>query len=839
MPATFLDLENWAVSCDRTEWLDLPGPMTVAAALRLHGKWSLADKRDFDRETWWFRARLPRGERLHLGGLATFAEVSVDGKHVLSSDNMYHAHIVELPEDARSLELRFAPLSDALAQKRPRPRWKTRLTSHQQLRFIRTSLVGRMPGWSPPVAPVGPWRPVRVERRSLEPTDTERDLSKYSLEQTGEGPSVELISKRISTEVMTVRDPSRFRTPGISLRAWIENGRGIVDVAVDAAVLQRPLSLQPPSAEAPFISLVVGKHRAVLTNGGKARLEIEKPDLWWPHTHGAQPRYPAKLELPDGEIDLGHVSFRTVALQTERKFELSLNGVPIFCRGACWTTLDVATLTTSRDEYRRVLTAVKDAGMNMLRLTGTLFYEDDAFYELCDELGILVWQDFMFANMDYPIDDSIFRSSVEREIRQWLERTGQYACVALLCGGSEVEQQAAMFGAARELWRSTLFSELLPALTRELRPDIPYWPNSPAGGALPFHVDEGVAHYYGVGAYLRPFEDARRADVKFASECLAFANVPEDDLLPLFLGDGEAPFVSAKWKERTSKDNGSGWDFEDVRDHYVQRLFAVDPARVRYEEMERYLALSRVASGEAIARTLAEFRRDGSACAGALIWFLQDLWPGAGWGLLDSRGEPKSAYFYARRTMQPMGLFILDEGVNGLHLHVVNDGAAFEGRLDFTLYRDGETVVSQASQPVVVPARSKLALAADRLLSGFVDSAHAYKFGPSGHDVAIATLLQGDAVVAETSWLVDFAKPPPGGGLEGTLTPTHVTVTTRRFAHAVKIEVPGHVAADNYFDLAPGRTRTIAIRRMPSARPRSTLTGSLSALNLRTTVQLS
>lgn len=880
-----LALESWAMtsasSPSAEDWLEIPGPMTAAAALRALGRWSLDTPRDFDAETWWFRARLPPSESpqtLHLDGLATLAEVFVDGVSMLVSDNMYHAHVVPLPAGARVVTIRFDPLRAALAQKRPRPRWKTRLTSHQQLRWIRTSLVGRMPGWSPPVAPVGPWRGVYVTRSAApRPLETERQLDLAPRDTltdpiaftTGEIPAFVDSehydsSDRISlttAEYPSVREAANEAmtrlAPGELERAYAPIHRRSVRVSVvdGAGVVEVSAELSGPLERA---ALIVGDARSELAIDGArvtGRLELPNVSLWWPHTHGAPARYAARIETNRETLPLGALAFRSVTLATDGeattnegvdsgpapdgRFSIAVNGVPIFCRGAVWTTLDVARLTASPAEYRRVLALVKDAGMNMLRLSGTLFYEDDAFYEACDELGILVWQDFMFANMDYPIADEAFRASVSREARQLLERLQTRACIAMFCGGSEVEQQAAMFGAPREIWRSELFSEVLPALVRDLRPDVPYWPNSPAGGALPFHVDAGAGHYYGVGAYLRPFEDARRADVKFASECLAFANVPEDDLFPSFLADGQAPFVHAKWKERTSKDNGSGWDFEDVRDHYVGRLFGVDPARVRYEDMERYLALSRVASGEAMARTIAEFRRAGSPTMGALVWFLQDLWPGAGWGVLDARGEPKSAYWYLRRVMQPIGLFVLDEGVNGLSVHVRNDtSSVVDATLELTLYRDGEMRTNGGSQLIQVGARGAVKVAADALLPTFSDSAHAYRFGPSGHDVAVATLKQGDAVLAETCWLIDFAKPPLGGGLEGTLGPNQVKVTTRRFAHAVRIVVPGHVAEDNYFDLAPGRTRVIALRPLPGAKPRSSITGELHALNQRASVAL-
>ena len=153
-----------------------------------------------------------------------------------------------------------------------------------------------------------------------------------------------------------------------------------------------------------------------------------------------------------------------------------------------------------------------------------------------------------------------------------------------------------MFDACRtaeERWGSHLFRELLPEWSRSLAPNVPYLPSSPTGGTLPFHVDSGVAHYYGVGAYLRPPDDARRAHVRFAAECLAFANVPEQTTVDTLLPNGESQVHHPRGKARVPCDHGAGWDFDDVRDHYLETLYNVHPMRLRYAGMGRYLALSR------------------------------------------------------------------------------------------------------------------------------------------------------------------------------------------------------------------------------------------------------
>ncbi|MBK7549122.1 MAG: hypothetical protein IPI20_15425 [Rhodoferax sp.] len=141
-------------------------------------------------------------------------------------------------------------------------------------------------------------------------------------------------------------------------------------------------------------------------------------------------------------------------------------------------------MRSSATDCRAAVAQARVAGMNMLRVAGTMAYEDDHFFDACDEQGMLVWQDFMFANMDYPGDDAAFMASVTVEVRQQLQRRQAAASLALLCGNSEVEQQAAMWGASRELWRSTLFDDTLAQLCNEHAPGTPYWPSSAHGGTF-------------------------------------------------------------------------------------------------------------------------------------------------------------------------------------------------------------------------------------------------------------------------------------------------------------------------------------------------------------------
>ncbi len=793
----------------RPEWVAARVPGTAAGALQAAGQWELGARRSFDAQDWWYRCRFDavspspgRATLLAFGGLATIADAWVNGIHVLRSDNMFLSHTVDvsgLLRGSNELAVRFSSLGALLEAKRPRARWRAPLVEQQRLRWFRTTLLGRMPGWCPPVDAVGPWREVVLEER--------------------EGLSVEQAS--VQSRVNGA-DGEVF----VSLRVRTLDAGSPECASVKVGDEQTALACT--EIETDVFSL-------------HGRLRLSDVGLWWPRTHGTQALYPVAVVVrvsgADFVIDFGRVGFRTIEADTSGDgFAVRVNGVPVFCRGACWTGLDIVNLAVPAGSYAGPLDLVTDAGMNMIRVAGTMHYEDDEFYEACDQRGILVWQDFMFANLDYPILDDSFRSSVTQEATQFVSRVQTCPSLAVLCGNSEVSQQAAMLGLPRDLWSNSFFDNDLRAIVSELRPDVPYWVSTPSGGTLPFNVRSGVSHYYGVGAYRRPLEDARRCGVRFATECLALSHVPDQSTIELVLAEGQSPFHHPAWKARVPRDVGAGWDFEDVRDHYLELLFGVDAATVRSQDMSRYLALSRVVTGEIMASALGEWRSGGSSCRGALVWFLRDLWPGAGWGIVDSTGLPKAAFYFVRRVLQPVALLTTDEGLDGLALHAINDTEApIEAELELALYRRDGVLAASGRKPVTLPARSAVTVSSDTLLEQFLDVTYAYRFGPPARDLAVGTLRSHGQVVAQSFYFplghafavqhdlgIQASARSAGNG-------TYLLkIKTKRFAQAIAVDARGHVAHDNYFHLEPGAEREILLRPLGAALK---LKGTVQPLN--------
>lgn len=780
-------------------------PGTVAQAIHS----DLNQPGPYDQQDWWYRTRFERPAeagmryRLRFEGLATLAEVWLNGALVLSSRNMFCVHVVDITEQLRDhneLLICFRSLSAALDQKRPRPRWKTALTHHQNLRWLRTTLLGRMPAWSPPINPVGPWRAIALE--TVRVVDIESLQLQTALQQ--------------ATGITTIR-------------------ASMTGAAISHA------------------ELIVGEHRQALDIANDANshtvagsLEIADVPLWWPHTHGRPMLLPCHLELTtaDGLVraDLGRIGFKSIVVdRSDGKVQFVVNGAPVFCRGACWTTNDILSLSGSEEALRQALQLARDANMNMLRIGGTMHYETPRFFELCDELGIMVWQDFMFANMDYPVDDPDFAATIDTEVRQQLNQLQSHPCIAVYCAGSEIEQQAAMMGMPAEAWTNAFFSETLPQLCATLHAGIPYFRGSPSEGALPFHVAEGVAHYYGVGAYRRPLDDVKHAGVKFASECLGISNVPEPETVALLL-DGITPVPHhPRWKARVPRDSGSGYDFEDIRDFYLQALYGLDPVRLRSEDTERYYAISRAVSGEVMLRTYAEWRRADNACNGGLIWFYKDLWPGAGWGVIDSENRPKAAWHYLQRALAPRAVLLTDDGLEGIKAHVFNENAdVLQGELEVIYLQHGKIRTLHKTVPVSVPPRASVTWSMEAIAGYFTDSSYAYKFGPPKHDAVVARLRVDTSpaeIIEDIYFPLGLSLPywANGGEIQARAAQLagdkiEVTVSSTCLLHNVSLSAAGYVPERNYFHVVPGRDYRIAFK--PIQIPAKKFKAYLDALNL-------
>ncbi|HEV2531997.1 glycosyl hydrolase 2 galactose-binding domain-containing protein [Phenylobacterium sp.] len=752
------------------DWIPARAPGTVAQALEVAGRWRRdAPEPLHDKDAWW-RLDLAEGgrRRLCFDGLATLAEVWIDETPLLTSSSMFQPQAVEVEiAPGATLWICFRALAPRLAAKGPRARWRPFMIEAQGLRLVRTTLLGHMGGWCPPIHAVGPWRPIRLIE---------------------DGPA---------------------RVAEVKLRpTWGDDG---ATLGLEATIHGLPDGARLDCA---------GASTALESLGGdrfRARLHCPAAQPWQPHTHGDQPLYPVRVRAGDIEIDLGRTGFRRIEVDREadgQGFALKVNGAAVFARGAVWVPPDLVGLVCDRATVEPILRRMREAGMNMVRVTGVGVYEGRAFFELCDELGLLVWHDFMLANFDYPTGDPGFVDQVRAEAEAFLAGVQGSPSLAVLCGGSEVMQQAAMMGLAPGSLAWPLFDDVLAQAAERFAPGVAFVPNTPWGGPLPFVANQGVTHYYGVGAYERPLGDARAAGVRFASECLAFANVPQPQTLAHAL---TAPAVhDPRWKARVPRDRGASWDFEDVRDHYLQRLYGCDPYALRRIDPALYLDLSRKVSGDVMAAVFAEWRRAASPCAGGLVWLLKDFEPGAGWGLIDALGEPKPCWYALKRVLQPRQVLLTDEGVNGLAVRVLNERPeplAAELRLAVFGAEPGPLI--DVRRALELPAGGAVELSAFDLIGRFFDVSYAYRFGPRAHEAVAAQLIGPDGdIISEACHLL--APPIAGEGevaiaLSEAVEGWTLALTAQRLQPYVHIADAAFEPSDDGFVLLPGETKRVRL----------------------------
>lgn len=772
-------------------WFSCQVPGTVAQAMQQAGHYDPQAPRPLHDADFWYRREICQDGVyvLHCEGLATVSQVFLDGKLIGESTSMYLPLTLTLNLHGKSiLHIAFRSLTAYLAGLRPpRSRWRVAMVPEQKLRAVRTTLLGHMPSWCPGIHTVGPWQAIY-----LIPAGAISQVQ-FRATTSGEGG-------RVSVELTCASDL----------------GGQAVTCAGAQATLQR-----------------VGEQTYA------AQIDIAQVQPWWPRGMGAQVLYEVSLQCPGTALILGKVGFRTMTLDQGvdgRDFALIVNGVRMFARGAVYTPPNMLH-PGSEDGLVQRLDLMAAMGANMLRVAAPFSYESSAFYRRCDELGLMVWQDLMLANFDYPLDDAVFVENLELEINALLRRISGSPSLAVLCGGSEIQQQAAMLGLPAERRQLKFFSEVLPSVCARLAPDLIVVPNSPFGGDLPFSVREGVSHYFGVGAYERPLDDARRASPRFMTECLALSNVPE----PVSLNVMGIPAVHhPAWKVSVPRDRGASWDFEDTRDHYLSQVFGLVPAHLRRTDPSRYLVASRALCAYIFANTLAEWRRPASSARGAIIFTAGDLVLGAGWGLIDALGEPKSSFYALRQVCQPIALFLTDEGCDGVDIHLVNDRPEpMEMQVRVRLLRHGQSDGGSGTLNVDVAARSGLTVSVNKILGVFTDVSYGFRFGQPNHDtvhVSASEVGGGDTIPP-----LDACFFPLGPCSTPVAFRIHVQVmqhdgawwlelSTDSVARFVQIDDPSYRPQDNYFHLVPDLVRRVQLV------PRSSVTdtlpmGTVSALN--------
>jgi beta-mannosidase len=451
---------------------------------------------------------------------------------------------------------------------------------------------------------------------------------------------------------------------------------GIVDLDIEVSLY---------AAETGSVPLVVhccGERReteAQVTPGisrHTQRLRIGKPDLWWPLGWGDQNLHELRVFCGEEERAI-NVGFRTIELITNTdeagsRFAFKVNGREIFCRGANWIPADALPSQATPELTRKLLQAAADANMNMIRVWGGGLYEPDHFYEACDELGLLVWQDFMFACNLYPSTPE-FLAEVREEVDYQVRRLGHHACLALWCGDNELIGALNWFEESRAnrdryLVNYDRLNRCIEDAMRRADPHAVWWPSSPSPGVLDFgdawHQDsKGDMHFWSVWHEGRNFEHYRDVKPRFCSE-FGFQSFPS---MPVVRGIADASDINIASPVMEQHQKNAGGNARIAETMFRHFRFPMG--------FEDFVYLSQIQHGLAMKTAVEYWRTLKPHCMGALYWQLNDTWPVASWSGLDHGGAWKALHYMARRFFEPVACFAVpSKDGKRIAMMAVNDG---------------------------------------------------------------------------------------------------------------------------------------------------------------------
>jgi len=466
---------------------------------------------------------------------------------------------------------------------------------------------------------------------------------------------------------LCLKGRSIARLEDVHLRQRLEENKGVLmaDVKLDrwgSAPLQVRMRVTAPGGK------TWEQTAPVDGSTGAVQVEVPQPELWWPNGYGEQPLYGVAVSLLSGEHELDtrtyQIGFRTIELRRDpdqwgEGFVFWVNGVPVFAKGADWIPAD-SFPTRISDQYLEGL--IRDsaaAHMNMLRVWGGGFYEEEEFYDLCDRYGILVWQDFVFACNKYP-DDEAFFQNVKVEAIENVRRLRHRASLALWCGNNEMEQGWADWGwnNPSDYWNQRLkmaydrmFHHLLPGIVAAEDPDRTYWPSSASSG-LPFSEPNGQqrgdCHYWDVWHGRKPFTAYRSQYPRFMSE-FGFQSLPPFETIQAYAEEKDWNMTSYIMEHHQRSFKGNGLMVSQMTDTFRMP-----------KDFPMLVYLSMVLQAEGIRYGVEHWRRHKDRVGGILYWQLNDCWPVASWSSIDYFGRWKALHYAARRFFAPVLLSIED-----------------------------------------------------------------------------------------------------------------------------------------------------------------------------------
>lgn len=843
MKETHVLLQNWTFkACEETEWMPAAVPGCVHTDLLRNGviqdpfystnehglqwidkiDWEYESRFDADKE-------LLRAESLELvfDGLDTYADVSLNGTHVLSADNMFRTWKADVSglvtETGNVLNIRFrSPVNEDLP-KIERLGYNLPASNDQselgELGDNKISVFARKApyhygwDWGPRFVTSGIWREARL---------------------TGWSGS------RIK-DVFVRQDRVTAAEASLTLAVEIESRRefeGVVKVSAGTLAWEQRVSL----------------HCGVNTVNVPA--VIANPKLWWSRGLGEQHLYTFTAELVEEGAESAastktvRTGLRSVRLVRDKdaagaSFYFELNGVPVFAKGANHIPNDSFLTEVTEERYRHEIVSAAESNMNMLRVWGGGIYEQTAFYELCDEYGIMVWQDFMFACSMYPGDEA-FLENVRFEAEENVKRLRNHPSIVLWCGNNEIDSAWAEFdedggwgwkkhytGEQRKtIWADyqSIFHHILPEAVESFAPGADYWPSSPMislSGDINQHAHplsaEGDIHYWGVWHAVEPFENYNVKVGRFMSE-YGFQSFPEYDTVMTFAEESDLALDSKVM--RAHQKNGDG---NRLIKEYMD-IYMSEP-----KDFPSFLYMSQVLQAEAMKMAIEAHRRRMPYCMGTLYWQMNDCWPVASWAGIDYYGKWKAMQYYAKNSFADTILSFDRTEEGRISVHIVNDRLSpVSGKLTVSLYDFDGILLNRAEADAVAEGNSAAVV--------YTLNEQEWLAGRGTDRVVLLAELEQDGIKLDSK-LHYFAY-----SKELSLKPGSIRVTEVEGSGGTSYLIQSDTLvkqvwltaenegrfSDNFFDLIPGTAKTVEFRHRKEgdAASRPAVPGAIKACSM-------